>query len=511
MESPSEETDIPAYLKSLEEILSKAVDADSSETPPLPAIEKGVAALAGPAAPVAALAAPTPVAPAAPVAALAAPTPAPAAMTLENIGFGSMFTTAAPAAPSQQKLKFMLVSTHCHQFTGYSKVSTGILTELAKQPWIQLTHFGFQRIGEVPANFRPYPADVDVIDAISLEKPLQQGFGYQHLPDVIRRKRPHVVMIYNDMSVVARFLEEIRKSGIPRTFQIWVYCDQVYTMQSQALLDVLNRDADRIFAFTPYWKQQLKDQGITRPVDVLTHGFQSNVFFPMPKELARRHLQLPNDIMIFMNLNRNQPRKRYDILIMAFVELIVKFPNRPLYLLCVCDKGEKGGWWLFELFQRELKMRGVSVELYGNRLIITSQNMAFKDEEINMFYNAADVGISTADGEGFGLCQFEQMGVGVPQVVPDIGGFKEFCTAENSIRVKPTVRYYLPNGFSPVSGEAHACNPHDVCLAMEEYVLNSEKRTELGKKARATVLEYTWAKTCDILLKRMKQVQESDD
>jgi glycosyltransferase involved in cell wall biosynthesis len=481
MDSPVE-TDIPAYLKSLEEILSKGVDdtPDSTEQ--------------------AAPAAPAPPAPPAPTESRV--------MTLDSIGFGSMFT---PATETQQKLKFMLVSTHCHQFTGYSKVSTGILTELSKHPWIQLTHFGFQRINEIPANFRPYPAGVDVIDAISLEKPLQQGFGYQYLPDVIRRKRPNVVMIYNDMSVVARFLEEIRKSGIPRTFQIWIYCDQVYTMQSQMLLDILNRDADRIFAFTPYWKQALKDQGITRPMDVLTHGFQSNVFFPLPKELARRNLQLPNDITIFMNLNRNQPRKRYDILIMAFVELVVKYPNRPLYLLCICDKGEKGGWWLFELFQRELKMRGVSVEMYGNRLIITSQNMAFKDEEINMFYNAADVGISTADGEGFGLCQFEQMGVGVPQVVPDIGGFKEFCTAENSILVKPTVRYYLPNGFSPVAGEANACNPHDVCLAMEDYVLNSEKRIELGKKARATVLEYTWTKSCAILLKRMKQVFDDDE
>jgi glycosyltransferase involved in cell wall biosynthesis len=318
-------------------------------------------------------------------------------------------------------------------------------------------------------------------------------------------------MIYNDLSVVARFMEEIRKSGIPRTFQLWVYCDQVYTMQSQSLLDMLNRDADRIFTFTPFWKQCLKGQGITRPTDVLLHGFQRTMFFPMPKELARRQLQLPEDIFLFMNLNRNQPRKRYDILIMAFVELVVKYPTKPLYLLCVCDKGDKGGWWLFELVQRELQMRGVSVEMFGNRLIITSQNMAFKDDEINLFYNAADVGISTADGEGFGLCQFEQMGVGVPQVVPDIGGFKEFCTADNSVLVKPSVRYYMPNGFSPVGGEAHACSPHDVCLGMEEYVLNSEKRAEHGKKARERVLEYTWTRACEPLLKRLAALQDDDD
>lgn len=472
--------EVPEYLKSLEEMLSKA---DASAAVSATATEQ--------------------------------PTPQQyeTAQPLSSIGFGSMFTTASAGAEghgAEAHVKFMLVSTHVHQYTGYSKVSYGILSELSRHPWIQLTHFAFQKQTEVPAGFRPYPPNVDVVDAMALEKPLQQGFGIQALPDVIRRKRPNVVMIYNDLSIVARFLEEIRKSGIQRNFQIWVYCDQVYTMQPQILLDVLNRDADRIFAFTPYWKQMLKEQGVTRPIDVLLHGFQPNVYFPMPKELARKQLQLPSDIFLFLNLNRNQPRKRYDIMIMAFVELVVKYPTKPIYLLAVCDKGDKGGWWLFELFQRELRLREVSLELYGSRLIVTTQNLAFKDEEINLFYNAADVGISTADGEGFGLCQFENMGVGVPQVVPDIGGFKEFCDPTNASLVKPTVRYYVPNGFSPVGGEAHACDPHNVCVAMEEYLLNSDKRAEHGKSARAKVLSYTWKNSCEILLKRLKDALESE-
>lgn len=472
---------VPSYLKNLEEMLSGTSTVQETVTPAVEAVQ-----------------------------------PAPV-LNLQNIGFGSMFTTASTvttpglADASQEKVKFMLVSTHLQQFTGYAKVGHGLLTELSANPWVQLTHYGFQRLSDVPAGFRPYPAGVEVIDAVSLEKPLQQGFGYQALPDVIRRKRPHVVMIYNDLSVVGKFMEEIRKSGIPRTFKIWVYCDQVYTMQPQVCLDLLNRDADRIFTFTAGWKQCLKEQGITRPIDVMLHGFHSNMFFPVPKELARRQLQLPNDIFVFMCMNRNQPRKRYDVLIMAFVELLVKYPTKPVYLLAVCDKGDKGGWWLFELFQRELRLRNVSLELFGNRLIVTSQNMSFKDEEINLFYNASDVGISTSDGEGWGLCNFEQMGVGVPQVVPDIGGFKEFCNQNNSVLVKPTVRYYIPNGFSPVGGEAHACNPHDFCLGMEEYLLNSEKRADHGKKARETVLDYTWKKSADILLKRLKSVLDSDD
>ena len=494
----SGEADLPDYLKSLEAILgggSGSATGITSITRTEPVVQPSTTTVP--------------------------PTDAPSGktLTLSSIGFGSMFTgtataTAVPApigGPPTNKLRFLLVSTHVHQFTGYSKVSHGILEELSKLPWVELIHYGFQKNPDSSAATRKYPAGVEVIDAMAFEKPVQNGFGFAALPDLIRRKKPHVVMIYNDLAVVSQYIEHIRISGIPRTYKLWVYCDQVYNTQGQAFLDRLNRDVDRVFAFSPYWKQCLKDQGVTRPVDVLLHGFNPNKFFSLPKELARKQVALPNDIFLFMNLNRNQPRKRYDLLIMAFVELVVKYPTKPIYLLCICDKGEKGGWPLFEIYSRELKLRGVAVDQFANRLMVAAQNMAFRDEEINLFYNAADVGISTADGEGWGLCQFEQMGVGVPQVVPDIGGYKEFCTAENSSLVKPAHRFYQPNLYSPVGGEAEVCDPHDICLAMEEYLLNSEKRVAHGAAAKEKVLGYTWERACATLVKRLKAVHEGDD
>ena len=426
--------------------------------------------------------------------------------------------TTAPTAPLTtkattplNKLKFMLVSTHVQQYTGYSKVSYNIIQELVKHPWLSVTHYGFQKHPQASGTYRPYPAGVDVIDAASLETPPQQGFGYQAITEVIKQKNPDVVMIYNDMSVVTRFIEEIRKSTVTRKFKLWIYCDQVYDCQMQGMIDILNRDADRVFAFTSYWKQQLKDQGVTRPLSILGHGFDSKTYFTVPRELARKSLKLPDDAFVFMNLNRNQPRKRYDILIMAFTELVVKYPTKPILLLCICDKGEKGGWWLFELYVRELRKRGVPIEQFGNRLMISSQDMAFSDEDINVLYNIADVGISTAEGEGWGLCTFEQMGVGIPQVVPDIGGYKEFCSKENSAIVKPKHRYYLPGVYSPVGGEAHVCDPHDVCLAMESYINDSERCKAHGKKAKETVLSYTWEKAVASLVKCLKTQHEDDE
>ena len=426
--------------------------------------------------------------------------------------------TTSNGGSTAGKIKFLLVGTHAHQFTGYSKVTYGLVKILSNLPYVATTHFGFQKHPSIPPNYRPYPPNIRVLDAAAMEKqsqppnsPPQQGFGFNVLPNVIRQEQPNVVFIYNDMSVVGRFLEEIRKSGIPRNFKIWLYVDQVYNQQPQMFLDIINRDADRVFAFTSYWKKCLKDQGITRPIDILGHGFERDIFSPMNRNEIRKRMNLPEDGFIIMSLNRNQPRKRYDLLIMAFTELILKYPTKPVFLMCICDKGEKGGWWLFELFSRELRLRNVPIERFGNRLMIANQDMVFRDEDINAFYNLGNIGISTADGEGWGLCNFEQMGVGVPQVVPDIGGFKEFCTKDNSVLVKAKNRYYLPTAYSPVGGEAEACDPHDLCLGIEEYLLDSEKLKKHGEEARKNVLGFTWEKVTETFVKRLKQEQEDTE
>ena len=417
---------------------------------------------------------------------------------------------AAPAAPAIKKLKFMLVSTHCQQYTGYSKVSWGILQQLAKVPWLEVVHFAFQKFPnqKFPENYRVYPSGIKVLDACAAEQPFEQGFGFKQLPDAIRKHSPDVIMIYNDMSIVGKFLMELDKSGIPKTFKTWVYIDQVYTTQLQGYIDTLNMKAERIFAFTPYWRQCLKDQGVNRPIDVILHGFEPEMFKTLPRAQIRREMKLPEEAFIYLSVNRNQPRKRYDLLIMAFVELVVKYPTKPVYMMCICDKGEKGGWWLFEIYQRELKLRGVNVEQFAGRLMISAQDMVFRDEDINTFYNLADVGVSAADGEGWGLCNFEQMGVGVPQVVPNIGGFKEFCTKNNSSLVDAKYRYYQPMVYSPVGGEAMAMDPHDLCLGMEEYLLDTSKRVAHGVEAKKTVLSYTWERATEPLIRRLKQTRE---
>ena len=428
----------------------------------------------------------------------------------------------------------MLVSTHIQQVTGYSKVCYGIIKELAKLPWLQVIHYGFQRFQGLPPSAqnamqgapvsptidRQYPPNVIAIDAAALDRTPQQhqqqqqasqqsnqlGFSFRELPSQIALYKPHIVMIYNDMSVINHYVEAIKASGIDRNFQLWFYVDQVYSQLNSMFLDVINREADRVFVFTKFWREILKGQGIHRPIDIIHHGFDAQLFKKISKADARKSLGIPQDLFLITSFNRNQPRKRLDILIMAFVEFIVKNPSKQIAMLCVSDKGEKGGWALFEIYIRELKLRGVRPEMYANRLLITSKDMSYTDEQINTMYCAGDVGIATADGEGWGLCTFEQMGLGIPQVAPNLGGYKEYCIHnETSLLVQPKWRYYQTLAQCAIGGEAQVVDPHDVCTALESYLFDSELRVKHAQASEAKVATYTWDAAVKQLVRRLEQ------
>ena len=440
----------------------------------------------------------------------AAPEPSP---TVFSSVPPSTNTVAGPANVSEtggKKIKVLIVSTHINQVNGYSKVTLNILQQLAAQPWISLVHFGTQKLANGDLG-RKYPTGVKVIDGTAMEKQKMAGFAFSELPGVITSEKPDIVFIYNDLSVICGYIEEIRKAIQNRFFGLWAYVDSNYKSQPQPLIDILNRDVERIFCFTKFWKEEIKSQGITRPVDVMNHGINTQMVRPIPKDLARQTLGLPKDVFLFSSINRNMPRKRLDILVMSFVKLIVRFPVKPIFMLVVADKGDKGGYQLFEIFSRELKLAGATTDTFGNRLLITSSNTCYKDDDINLLYNCADVGVSCAEGEGWGLCSFEQMSVGIPQIVPEIGGYTEYCNNNNSIMVKPKMRYYIPQVHNTVTGEAQIVDTEDVAKAMERYVFDEDLRKLHGKLAKEKISEYTWDRCCSTLIKRLKALQEEDD
>ena len=84
------------------------------------------------------------------------------------------------------------------------------------------------------------------------------------------------------------------------------------------------------------------------------------------------------------------------------------------------------GWDVRAIFAAEMKKNGLNP---NERIIMTTNNIDYTnappDSLLNLIYNAADVGINTANGEGWGLVPFEHAICRKPQVLPNHTSFAD--------------------------------------------------------------------------------------
>jgi glycosyltransferase involved in cell wall biosynthesis len=394
-----------------------------------------------------------------------------------------------------EKLRFCLVSTHIEQFTGYSKVSYEIVNHFSKIPGIQLYHFGFQRVEIKGSTHRTYPENVISYDAAAEENPKQAGFGFNVFRKYIEEVKPHIVLIYNDIGIIRNFIVQLQ--GIQKNFLIAIYYDQVYEFTRQPFIQFMNQTIDKIFFFTEYWKQYGISQGISNSNGIIMHGINPEMFYPLSDEtrrLRREMLGFKPDDFVILNINRNTKRKRYDLLVTAFAEFVKRHNAGYLLVSTNPDAETQGGWNFLEIYQEELHRRSILTKENFSRIKVIQNHMRHTDDNINMLYNVADIGINTADGEGFGLCNFEHAVVGRPQIVGNLGGFKEFFSKHNAYMVEPSMEYYMPSKRNDLGGRAQVCHPNDIADGMTFYYKHPETRKLHGERARETILTYTWSR-----------------
>jgi glycosyltransferase involved in cell wall biosynthesis len=392
-------------------------------------------------------------------------------------------------------MRVLFFGTHPFSTNGYSYVTTHLAKYMSAQKDIKYSIYGFQNFGNVKDDHkkaRQWPDNIYVYDAFANENPKQIGFGFDQAKDFVTLNRPDVVVLYNDMIVVSNLLEKLKQ--IPdRTFKIIVYIDQVYLHQKKEHIRRLNEEADLVLAFTPYWEENVKKLGITKPTNSLCHGFSKAVHYPIPKQLARQYYGLRNEDFIVMNLNRNQPRKRWDTCLQAFAEVVSRHIGEPIKLLIAT--AVQGAWNLVEIYERELNKRGLTLEEGMKHIILIDNPQQLSDEEVNILYNVADIGINTCDGEGFGLCNFQQAAIGIPQIVPFIGGFREFFNKTNALLIQPKMTFYVDSSRDGVGGEAELCDFADFADAIDLYYTDDNLRKAHGKKCREELPEqYSWEK-----------------
>jgi len=91
------------------------------------------------------------------------------------------------------------------------------------------------------------------------------------------------------------------------------------------------------------------------------------------------------------------------------------------------------------------------------------------------------------------LCQFEHLAVGCPQITANIGGFKEFLHANNSIQIEPKWFYYVDKVRDGIGGYAEVSDPKDVADGIWKYYLNPKLVSKHGQQGRQEIVQhYSW-------------------
>lgn len=407
-------------------------------------------------------------------------------------------------------MRVLFFGTHPKQFNGYSKVvyEFAKCKDIFRENNIEFCIFGFQKFYDNPAHRRDIPSDMSIYDAYANETPKVQGFGFTEVRSYVNTLKPDVCIVYNDMVVLYNVISQLKlaqKEDGLSNMKIIAYIDQIYLNQKKEFIEYINNNVDHAILFTPYWEKIIISQNLKVPTSFLQHGFNPMTYFPIPKKLARKFYNLNEDDFVILNLNRNQPRKRWDLCLKAFAEIVSRHGEKTPKIKLIIATAVDGAWNLLQIYERELNKRNLTLEHGMKNVVLLNNPQQITDEETNILYNVADIGINTCDGEGFGLCNFEQAGIGIPQVVPNLGGFMDFFDDSNAILCEPKMSYYVDNTRDTVCGEALLCDYNDFVEGIETYYLNkNEIRSHHGKMARQKIInDYKWSdltkKLCSII------------
>ena len=231
--------------------------------------------------------------------------------------------------------------------------------------------------------------------------------------------------------------------------------------------------ADAIIAECPQDEEDLATlyRADRARVRVIPCGVDKAEFWPIARPFARRALGFDPKERIILNIGRLVPRKGIDTAIRALgrlarrhgvvSKLVVVGGNSDLP--CPLLTPEIG------------RLAGIAAdEGVASQVMFTGRRSR---EFLKLYYNAADVFVTTPWYEPFGITPLEAMACGTPVVGSAVGGIK----------------YSVADGFTGMLVPPN--DPDALAASLAKLYLDADYRRELGRNAIDRVHEqFTWAK-----------------
>lgn len=271
----------------------------------------------------------------------------------------------------------------------------------------------------------------------------EDAFGVKRTLDVTLKVKPDVVVIQQDPWNFPAYVQKLDLLQV-RPAVVGIAAVDGKNCRGKDL-----NGLDHVIFWTQFGESEAKKGGFLKQSTVIGLGVDRMVYNTGDKMAARERLGIPEqyrDGFIYLNVNRNQPRKRLDLSMEYFAEFFHGCDARDAYLyMHVCPTGDLG----YDCDQL--------TAYYGLRKhVMLAEPGVFKgatEEELADTYRAADVQISTTQGEGWGLTTMEGMACGLPQVFPRWSALGEWA-APAGLAIPCSTTAITPGRVNSVGGIA---------------------------------------------------------
>lgn len=299
---------------------------------------------------------------------------------------------------------------------------------------------------------------------------------------LLLRLRPALCLILDEPWVCAQRLETIGTLSAPPPVLCYMAADEPALLPhslmpslAQANRLIVFTEAARMFTAAAFASSQI----LPPPLRVIPHGVEAEVFHPSDRGAARAGLfpDLSPDAFLVLNGNRNQPYKRIDLTLSGFARFALgKPPNVKLCLhMASRPRTESTPAWVDRLGIRDRILPST---------VASASHPHLPDGGLNLLYNSCDVGINTADREGFGLIAFEHGITGAAQILPALPTLRELWEADALLLgTSPSPSPLLPGRVAP------ATTAETIADALEQIYTVPDLRERYAISARRRALE----------------------
>ncbi|MDE3250371.1 MAG: glycosyltransferase [Bacteroidota bacterium] len=360
--------------------------------------------------------------------------------------------------------------------TGFSRVADGIIRHLQGEYYFHQFAINVRK-NEVEGDW-PIYGNPDPLDAHGLDR----------LCELVKQTRPAIVLVLYDLWFCCIHIKRLIQL-VPRPLIIG-YCPVDGELTRPSLYEGLAL-FDHVVAYNSFGEREIsKIEGVNK-ISKIPHGLDTNAFYPlqpeclidrsMAKELLLGECAHENGFIV-LNAAKHQLRKRIDLTIEGFALFAKdKPPDVKLFL-------HTGATFNGPDIRAMVEKAGITDRLIHSAGWLEDHPVV-DEEALNLLYNATEVGINTAMGEGWGLLSFEHAATGAPQIVPAHTACGELWSGVDTILpVRSSMEH---TGLAMVW---HAIDPADIARILNQLYWDEDYRKQQAMKAyqNATQTSYRW-------------------